>query len=126
MSDNTKVKSRKKVETVAEYLARGGSIQFVPAASKEKQPDVTRKTTNGGPAVFLTLEEADLFFGETKKLKTKKAKSSFKLDLSALPPALREKMLAKLREETDGEGYEEELEETEDESTSGGGSARKG
>ena len=122
MSDSTKVKSRKRVETVAEYLARGGSIKLVPTATKEKQPDVTRKTTNGGPAVFLTLEEADLFFGETKKLKAKKAKSSFKIDLNALPPALRAKFIAKLREETDGEGYEEELEEA-DEEDSGTGSS---
>lgn len=110
-----KVSPRGKVETVQEYLARGGSVMIVPPAFLEPVPDVTRKTTNGGPAVFLTLEEADLFFGEPSKKKPKKAKASFKIDLDVLPPALRAKFISKLKEDTDGEGYEEELEEIGDE-----------
>lgn len=107
----------KRVETVEEYLARGGSIQRIPSAILERQLDVTRKTTQGGPAIFLSLEEADLFFGEaSKNKKPKKLKPSLKIDLDALPPALRAKFIAKLREETDGEGYEEELEEAADDS----------
>jgi hypothetical protein len=110
-SKKPKVSARGKVESVQEYLARGGSIQIVPPALLEPVPDVTRKTTNGGPAVFLTLEEADLFFGEPSKKKPKKAKASSKIDLNDLPPALRAKFISKLKEETNGEGYEEELEE---------------
>lgn len=103
---------KSRVETLEEYLARGGSIQRIPSAILERQPDVIRTTTQGGPATFLTLEEADLFFGEaSKNKKAKKVKPSLKIDLDALPPTLRAKFIAKLREETDGEGYEKELEE---------------
>lgn len=102
----------KKVETVEEYLARGGSINRVAEKVREPQVDVIRKTVTGGPATFLSLEEADLFYGEARKgAKPKKAKPSLKIDLDALPSALRAKFIAKLKEDVDGEGYEEELEE---------------
>lgn len=105
----------KKVETVEEFLARGGSINRVPEFVREPQLDVIRKTVTGGPATFLSLEEADLFYGEARKgAKPKKAKPSLKIDLDALPPALRAKFIAKLKEDVDGEGYEEELEEISD------------
>ena len=114
MSDKPKVKSRRKVETIQEYLARGGSITIVPAAILEPQPEVTRKTTQSGPALFLSLDEADLFYGEPSKKKPKKSKPSAKIDLDALPPALRAKCIAKLKEENNGEGYEEEFKEESD------------
>ena len=114
MSKKSKVTKPLKVETVQEFLARGGSISKVPAAAKEQDNDVIRKTANGAPAVFLTLDEADLFYGEKKKnAKPKKAKPALKIDLDALPPALRAKFIAKLKEEADGQDYEEELEEIE-------------
>ena len=101
-----------KVETVAEYLAKGGSITRVPEKTRDPQPDVIRKTVTGGPAVFLTLDEADLFYGEARKgAKPKKVKPTLKIDLDALPPALRAKFIAKLKEEADGEDYQEELED---------------
>jgi hypothetical protein len=110
----SKVKSISKVESVEEYLARGGSIKRIPEASRDPVPDVVRKTVNGGPAVFLSLDEADLFYGEAKKnAKPKKSKPSLKIDLNALPPALRSKFIAKLKEEVDGEDYQEEFEEIE-------------
>lgn len=106
----------KKVETVEEYLARGKTITVVPEFIREPQIDVIRKTVTGGPATFLSLEEADLFYGEARKgAKPKKAKPSLKIDLDALPPALKAKFIAKLKEDTDGEGYEEELQEVSDE-----------
>lgn len=110
-SKKTKVSPRGKVETIEEYLARGGSVKILPPVILEPTPDVTRKTANSGPAVFLTLEEADLYFGEPSKNKPKKAKASVKIDLDLLPLALRAKFISKLREETDGREYEEELEE---------------
>ncbi len=104
----------KKTETVAEYLARGGAITRLPAADRERAPEVVRKTVTG-PANLMTLEEADLFFGEAKKGgKPKKVKPSLKIDLDALPPALRAKFIAKLKEEVDAEGYEEEIEDLDD------------
>jgi hypothetical protein len=111
----SKVKTSK-VESVEEYLARGGSIKRFPEANRDPVPDVVRKTVTGGPAVFLSLDEADLFYGEAKKnAKPKKSKPSLKIDLDALPPALRAKFIAKLKEEVDGEEYQEELEEIDSE-----------
>jgi len=110
----------KRVESVQEYLARGGSIKKLPAAEQARQEDVTRKTT-AGPAVFLSLEEADLFFGEpSKSQKTKKVKSSLKIDLDALPPALRAKFISKLKEGVDAEGYEEEIQDLEEDDSNDG------
>lgn len=104
-----------KVESVEEFLARGGKINRIPEVVREPVPDIIRKTVAGGaPATFLTMEEADLFYGEKRKNSApKKAKPSVKIDLDALPPALRSKFIAKLKEEVHGEGYEEEIEEFE-------------
>lgn len=110
MAKKQKVILIKTVETVEEYLARGGSISRVAAAVHVVIPEILKKSA-GGPAVFLSLEEADLFYGEARKnAKPKKAKSSLKIDLDALPAALRSKFIAKLKEEADGGGYEEEIE----------------
>lgn len=106
-----KTKNVGKVETVEEYFARGGKVTRIPEAARDPVPDVVRKTIAGGPAVFLSLDEADLFYGEARKgAKPKKAKPSLKIDLDALPPALRTKFIAKLKEDVDGEEYEEALE----------------
>lgn len=98
-----------KVETVEEYLARGGSIKKLPAAEVIKQQEVIKKAVTGGPATIMTLEDADLFYGEARKnAKAKKAKPSLKIDLSALPEVLRSKFINKLKEESSGENYQEE------------------
>ena len=100
---------KSKVETVEEYLARGGSIKKLPAAEAIRQPDVIKKAVTGGPVIILSLEEADLFYGEARKgSQPKKAKLSVKIDLSALPEALRTKFITKLKEESNGEDYQEE------------------
>jgi hypothetical protein len=100
---------KSKVESIEEYLARGGSIKKLPAAEMIRQPEVIRKTVAGGPVTIMSLEEADLFYGEARKgSKPKKAKPSTKIDLSALPEALRAKFITKLKEEADGENYQEE------------------
>lgn len=109
----------KKTESVAEFLARGGTINRVPEHIREKAPEVVRKTVTG-PANLMTLEEADLFFGEARKgAKPKKVKPSLKIDLDALPPALRAKFVAKLKEDMNAEGYEEEIEDLEEDSDEG-------
>jgi hypothetical protein len=111
MSKKKQPSTPKRVETVEEFLARGGSINRLPEATRDPVPDVIRKTVAGGPAVFLSLDDADLFYGEARKgAKPKKPKPSLKIDLDALPPALKAKFIAKLKEDVDGEGYEEELE----------------
>lgn len=112
MAKKEKVKFTGQVETIEQYLARGGTITLEPEKVRDPQLDVIRKTVAGGPAVFLSLEEADLFFGEARKnAKPKKPKATSKIDLNALPPALRAKFIAKLKEESNGEDYQEELEE---------------
>jgi len=93
---------KNKVETVEEYLARGGSIKKLPTVDTVKQPDVIKKTVTDGVAIILSLEDADLFYGEARKnAKPKKAKPSLKIDLSALPEALRSKFINKIKEEVD-------------------------
>lgn len=116
MANKTKVSVISQVESIEEYLARGGSIKRLPEKTRNKEPEIIRETGPAGPATFLSLEEADLFYGEARKgSKPKKAKPSLRIDLEALPPALRAKFIAKLKEEVDGEGYEEELEDLEEE-----------
>jgi hypothetical protein len=100
-----------KVESIEEYLARGNTIKILPTVEYKRQPDVIRKTVVG-PAIFLTLEEADLYYGEAKEnLKPKKQKQSPRIDINALPEALRAKILKRIKEESLGEEedfYEEE------------------
>lgn len=104
----------KKTETLEEYVARGGKITQLPAKSRDPEVDVVRKTVTG-PANFLSLDEADLFYGEARKgAKPKKVKQSLSIDLDALPPALRAKFIAKLKENADAEGYEEEIQDLEE------------
>jgi hypothetical protein len=79
----------KKTETIAEFLARGGSIKIVPANEPTVKTDSIKSTTNGGPANIVSMDEADLYYGEFKARKPKKATAP--IDLSALPEALRKK-----------------------------------
>ena len=108
----SKARNNFRVETTEEYIARGGSVKRIPEVNRDPQPDVVKKTTAGGPVHMMTLDEADLFYGEARKnAKPKKEKSSPKIDLNALPIALRAKFISKMKEDVDGEGYEEDLEE---------------
>lgn len=79
----------KKTETIAEFLARGGTITRVASPEPTHKSESIKSTTAGGPAVFLSLSEADLFYGEHKAKKPKKSKAP--MDLSALPEELRKK-----------------------------------
>jgi hypothetical protein len=79
-----------KKETLAEYLARGGKITKCPPYDPRPKQDSVRSTVPAGPANIMTLDEADLFFGE-KKARKVKAKSKPTIDLAALPPELRKK-----------------------------------
>lgn len=96
-----------KPKTIDEFLAQGGVIKKLPMGETAKQPDVIKKPTAGGPVTILSLEEADLFYGEARKnSKPKKAKPSAKIDINSLPEALRDKYLNKFKEEN-VEDYEE-------------------
>lgn len=79
----------KKTETVAEFLARGGVINRVPAQAPTGKTESIKPNNNGGIAVIVSMDDADLYHGETRVRKPKKATS--KIDLSALPEELRKK-----------------------------------
>ena len=81
-----------KTESIAEYLARGGTITVVPTVV-ESSPEVVKSSTTGSPVKILTLEEADLYLGEKRQKKVKKAKVTSMIDVSALPEELRKKFL---------------------------------
>lgn len=86
----------KKTETIAEFLARGGTIARVsPSQDLSKNEKV--KPTNNGPVTIMSMDEADLYYGEfkEKKAKSKQPKtngfSSVKEYKDALPEELRKK-----------------------------------
>ena len=95
----------KKTETIAEFLARGGVITRLPAQEPTTKPECIKSSSAGGPAVFLSMGEADLFYGEHKQKKAKKAKAAF--NVNDLPEALRKKFV-------DGVMNGEENEESEE------------
>jgi hypothetical protein len=79
-----------KKETVEEFLARGGQITRLATETSFKIPESIKPTPAGGPAVLMTLEEADLFYGEHKQRKAKK-KAKPTIDVDSLPPEIRKK-----------------------------------
>ena len=97
----------KKTESIAEFLARGGKINIVPANPPTVKSDSIKSTTNGGPVTIISMEEADLYHGEFKPRKAKKTAST--IDLSALPEALRKKYV----DEVISAGKEEDEEDEE-------------
>ena len=87
-----------KIETIAEYLARGGKITICPTVKPKEGEKICRKSP-GGPATILNFDEADLFYGESRTKKTTtKPKSKLRIDLSLLPESLRTKYLARANE----------------------------
>ena len=99
------MKKKGKVETLAEYLTRGGTIKRLEPGSEDSQREVVKQVT-GGPIKILTMDEAELYLGEIKPRKAAKPKTST-LDLSALPEALRKKFIDRYGEgEVDGEQEE--------------------
>lgn len=115
MSKKSKKILFKKTETLAEFLARGKTITKLPEQPRKPQIDTLRQNPNG-PAVIMSLEDAEIYYGEpSKNKKAKKPKSSsLSIDINALPPALRQKFISKLKEEDNVEEYQEELEELEE------------
>lgn len=85
-----------KVETIKEFLARGGEINHVPTAEASTPITHVMTPTSAGPAVLLTYGEADLFYGEVRARKSKKVKQSPKIDFNALPEGLRKKYTKEL------------------------------
>jgi hypothetical protein len=82
--------NKNKKETVEQFLTRGGKITRFPTETPFKIPESIKPTPASGPAVLMTLEEADLFYGEHKQRKAKK-KAKPTIDVDALPPEIRKK-----------------------------------
>lgn len=99
----------KKTETIAEYLARGGIIKRLPEVAREPQINVIKRSTADGVVTLLSLEEAEVLYGEPNK-RTKKAKTITQIDIDALPLELKNKYLAKVKE-TDGDEVKKDTEE---------------
>jgi hypothetical protein len=87
-----------KVETAEEFLARGGTIKKVDPGASGIQHNVTRKRANGEPAVILSYEEAEVYYGDGKVKTKKKAKQKASVDMSFLPESLKQKFLARITE----------------------------
>ena len=81
-----------KKETIAEFLARGGSITRVPTQQTTVKPKSMQQASSAGPAVIMTMEDAGLYYGEYKPKKAKK-KNKNTIDISALPEELRRKYI---------------------------------
>ena len=89
-----------KIETLEEFLARGGSINKIPEAERLKQVDVVKKAAVSGISTIMSLDEADLFYGEARKdLKLQKNKELNKISLMSLPEPLRLKYLNRIKED---------------------------
>lgn len=86
----------KKVETLEEYLARGGTVKKLDPVARVNDQNV--KSMAVGPAVLLTLEEGELFYGEKKqkKVSTKPLKAPL-VDFNMIPEGLKEFLLAKAK-----------------------------
>jgi hypothetical protein len=82
----------KKTETIAEFLARGGVIKKIATSESTVKQDSVKSTTGGGPAVIVSMGQAELYYGEYKPKKTKK-KAIATIDVSQLPEELRKKYI---------------------------------
>ena len=96
----------KKTETVAEFLSRGGKINLVSTGKTTSKIDSIKLATTGGPSTIMSMDEADLYYGEFKPRKARKIVSA--IDLSALPEALRKKYVDEVISAQKNEDDEEE------------------
>ena len=90
-----------KVETLQEYLSRGGTIKKLMPKEELPQKELTRQTSSG-PAQILSLDEAELFYGEGKVRAKKVVKAKPTIDLSLLPENLRKVFMDNVAIEDDG------------------------
>ena len=90
-----------KRESVEEFLARGGKITVVPTAEPQTKHVVQRKNALTGVVSMISMDEAELFFSETRA-KPKQTRVP-KINIDALPPELRLKFVDKLLKGEDDE-----------------------
>jgi hypothetical protein len=80
---------KQKVETMEEFLARGGKVQVFPAV-KPEEDNLVRPTTAPGLASLMSLDDGAHFFAEKKEKRTRQKKDPLKgINVDALPPEVR-------------------------------------
>lgn len=89
-------KKTQKVETIEEFLARGGKITTSPRITEYPTTQSVFSQKAGEPAIIMTYADADLYYGSGKAKKPKKKKSIPKIDVKSLPEALRNKYCKEL------------------------------
>lgn len=86
MTKKTKKVEIKKVETMEEFLARGGKIQKIEYKTPEAKGDLVRSSAGGtGLPTIMSLSDGAHFFGETRKKKPTKEDFDKKVNKSNLP-----------------------------------------
>jgi hypothetical protein len=80
-------------------------IKVLPPEAKTTKEKPTQQQPGNGPAVILTLDQYDTYYGEVKVSKKKPKKPKAALDVFALPEHLRKKHLGRILEEA---GLDEE------------------
>jgi hypothetical protein len=92
--------SNRRKETVAEFIARGGIIKKIDPVKDDSTHATVRKISNGEPAIILSMDDAEMYYGENKNPDKPKAKTKQKSlpDMSCLPEALKNKFIARLKE----------------------------
>lgn len=106
----------KKTETISDFLARGGKITKVSYNHPDSIKDSIKSTSGGGPVTILTMDDADLFYGEHKVKKQTKKKVQSIIDISALPEALRKKYVDEvIYGSSEEESAEEDSEDSDEE-----------
>lgn len=93
-----------KVETIEEFLARGGKPEILPYQDPKNVKDLSfgnRVNSSVPPSNnFITMGEAELFHGDMSKAhKAKKLKTESKIDMSLLPESLRKKYFQEMNDE---------------------------
>ncbi len=85
-----------KVETIEEFLARGGVIQKIPPKEELEKAAIARETvrsTVSKPPTIHSLDDGALFFSEKTKRKRKQKKIDLsKLAMGNLPDDIRKMM----------------------------------
>jgi hypothetical protein len=78
-----------RVETIEEFLARGGIIKKYPAVPMETDHTV-RPTTPQGTSELMSLDEGAHYFSEMKVKRVRKNKDPLKgVDVEKLPDSIR-------------------------------------
>jgi hypothetical protein len=81
-----------KVETIEEFIARGGEIKKYPYVRPEEVESSVRTSTPAN-ATLMSLDEGAHFFSEIKEKKpSKKKEKTLDIDMSLIPEALRKKL----------------------------------